>query len=458
MKNIRYIIMFFIMVFIIPITVNAASISLEGNSGQAVAEYTIKYTPDATPIETIKLKIVTTNDDLDYELKSDYCKPDNGKLECTLVTTTITTEATIAKLYIKNNANEKKETTVTVNATPSTGSIESVSKTFSLKGSATTTTQKAKSNSSNMQNITLSVGVLDKDFDSSITEYTVTGIKDTINSVTLTPTCDNCEFTVTCPTGGCSVSNTKKVSLEMGANNVAVNIKSEDGTSNKTYTFNIYRGDIITSSPYIKDIKIKNAVLSPKFDSLTNEYSVLLEKDLDKLDLTILPEDPEADIKIKGNEKLKVGENKIIITVTSSDGENKQVYTLLVTKEEKKTTKRVVTSKVKKQKNNKWLIILISIIALGLIIGSYLLIFNKKKKKKNKNDKNDDNKPNNDKMKEVDSNTVDNENDIVKENTDALNILSETMRKQDNEEKTDIDDALDDLMRTKKLELDDLDY
>lgn len=453
MKNIKCLITIITLSLIFPLIGNAASMSLDGEVGDTIAEYTIKYTPDTEPIESIKLKITTTNDDLDYNLKLSGEYGTCSNLECTLITTQITTETEIGKLTIKNPTSDKKETTITLNSTPSSGKIDSVTKTFSLKAIQTTTT-KAKSSNSNMTGITFSVGVLDKNFDSNVTEYTVTGIKDTINSVTLTPTCDNCEYTVTCPTGGCSVNNSKRISLETGANNVAVNIKSEDGTSNKTYTFNIYRGDIITSSPYLSDIKIKDTTLSPKFDSLVNDYSCIIKKDIDKLDINVTPEDPTADVQIKGNEKLKIGENTITITVTSSDGENKQVYTILVTKEqeEKKTTKKVVTSKVNKKKNNKWLILILSIVALIIIIVSFILIFKKKKSKKNDNDKND--KGSNTHEEEI---INEEENDIIKENTDALNILEETRREIDNEEKTDIDEALDDLMQTKKLELGDLD-
>ena len=50
------------------------------------------------------------------------------------------------------------------------------------------------------------------------------------------------------------------------------------------------------------------------------------------------------------------------------------------------------------------------------------------------------------------------ESDIEKENTDSLRILKETKRQMREEPKQDVDDALDDLMKTKKLELGDLDF
>lgn len=117
-------------------------------------------------------------------------------------------------------------------------------------------------------------------------------------------------------------------------------------------------------------------------------------------------------------------------------------------------------------------------------MGTFLIIFKKKKKKKDnkddKNNKNDNNKnkekENNDEKNELDMleeskynvygeeiNEEDllhdmEESDIEKENTDSLRILEETKRQMREEPKQDVDDALDDLMKTKKLELGDLDF
>ena len=220
---------------------------------------------------------------------------------------------------------------------------------------------------------------------------------------------------------------------------------------------------------------------------MTNDYSALLEKDLKELDITTVTEDPSATVEIKGNKDLKVGENTITITISSSDGENKQVYTIKVTKEVKKdTTKKVTTTVVKKKKNNTWLIILLSLLGLGIIILVSILLFKKKKDKSDKNNRNNKDDNGNNVKKDTtnditDKNELDmleeskynvygqeineddllddmEESDIEKENTDTLRILEETKRQMKEEPKQDVDDALDDLMKTKKLELGDLDF
>lgn len=481
-KSFKYLLVGLSTSFVLPILTNAASLSLDGTIDKESASYNVKYNPESETKDSVTFKIDKTNDDLEYELDSDYSGCNKVKMECVIVTTTFSSETVVATVKIKNPTTEKKETTISIS-----GDLGGASKTFTLNPGATTTTTKVKSNNSNLTNLGLSVGNLDKTFDGNTLEYTVTGIKDTINSVTINPTCDNCDIKITCPNGGCSVSNTKRVTLQTGANEVNVNVTSEDGTSNKTYKLNIYRGDVTTSSAYLQSLKIKDVVLTPTFNSMTNDYSALLEKDLKELNITTITEDPSATVEIKGNKDLKNGENTITITVTSSDGENKQVYTIKVTKEIKKEEKKTkTTTVVKKKKNNTWLIILLSVLGLGIIILVYFLLFKKKKNKKNKKDDNDKNN-NNKEIKKEESNDISEKNeldmleeskynvygkeideddllddmeesDIEKENTDTLRILEATKRQMSEEPKQDVDDALDDLMKTKKLELGDLDF
>ena len=450
MKRIYYLLISFILITICPIFVKGATMSLEGDIVGNTVKYDLYYTGAEEDNTTLNFDVATNTNIKPQITKDSQVSGKCGSDGCYLdlpSSYTAGQKIKIAEVTLTNNYAEEAIINLTVSMG---GNILAEQKDIKLS-SGQTTTEKPKSNNSNMTDIKLSVGTLDKTFDQNVTSYTVTGIKDTVNSITLTPTCDNCEFTVSCPTGGCSVSNKKRVSLEEGSNNVAINIVSEDKSSNKTYMFNIYRGDIITSSPYLENLIITGLALSPKFDSLNNDYSLTLKEDLEKLDIVATPEDPTADVKIKGNEKLKVGENTITITVTSSDGENKQVYTILVTKEEKETTtKKMIVTKVNKKKNNKLLIIIISLIAILIIVISFILIF-KKKKKKNKNGNNKNDKSNNN------HNSINDTQEIIKENTDSLNILEDTRREMENEKKTNVDDALDDLMKTKKLELGDLD-
>lgn len=460
MKNFKYFLVG-ISLFSLPILVNAASITLEGTPDGNTAIYDVKYNPESNPTDTISLKINKTNDDLVYELKSDYGTCDKN-LECTLITTTIESEATLAKLTIKNSTAESKETTITVG-----GTISGATKTFTLKAGQTTT--KALKDTTDISNITFSVGTLDKIFSKDVSDYTVTGIKDTINSVTVTPNCtDNCSWSLNDQE---KTQSGIRVPLQTGANETEIKIYAENGNLVKTYKFNIYRGEIIASSAYLESIKIKNGVISPTFSSMVNDYTAKIKfkknEKLNKLDITTVTEDPTAKVEIKGNENLKEGENTITITVTSSDGENKQVYTIIATlEEEKEDIKKVTTNKVAKKKNNTWLIILLSVLGLGVIITSFILIFKKKKNKNKDNNHKDDNNGIKETKEEENIQDESQEDDLLdmemsdieKENTDTLRILEKTKQELREEPKQDVDEALDDLMKTKKLELGDLDF
>ena len=460
MKNFKYFLVG-ISLFSLPILVNAASITLEGTPDGNTAIYDVKYNPESNPTDTISLKINKTNDDLVYELKSDYGTCDKN-LECTLITTTIESEATLAKLTIKNSTAESKETTITVG-----GTISGATKTFTLKAGQTTT--KALKDTTDISNITFSVGTLDKTFSKDVSDYTVTGIKDTINSVTVTPNCtDNCSWSLNDQE---KTQSGIRVPLQTGANETEIKIYAENGNLVKTYKFNIYRGEITTSSAYLESIKIKDGVISPTFSSMVNDYTAKINfkknEKLNKLDITTVTEDPTAKVEIKGNENLKEGENTITITVTSSDGENKQVYTIIATLEEgKEHIKKVTTNTVAKKKNNTWLIILLSVLGLGVIITSFILIFKKKKNKNKDNNHKDDNNGIKETKEEENIQDESQEDDLLdmemsdieKENTDTLRILEKTKQELREEPEQDVDEALDDLMKTKKLELGDLDF
>lgn len=469
-NNFKYLITSLLISLLFPIVTNAAGITLEEvkNNSINTADYNIVYDPTSSTESSIKIEINRADDGLKYEINKAAetilgdCNPQS--LSCTINVQEIQEKTTLATLKITNDLTVDKDVIPSI-----MGTYSATAKAISLKAitttttTTTTTTQKILSTETSLSSIDLSVGTIDQEFNKDITTYNVTGIKDTVNSITVTPNCDNnCSWVITCPLGECSVSNSRRVTLQTGANKISITVTSEDGNNNKSYVLNIYRGEIETSSAYLSDIKIKDAELSPNFDSMTNDYTATVGLDVEKLDIDTIAEDPEADIKIKGNENLKEGENTITITVTSSDNENKQVYTLVVTKEaieeepieEEEEKKDITTTVVEKKKNNTWIIILLIVLAVGAITTTGILLFRKKKNKNNKN-KNDKNNKNGG-TKIADEPKLKEETNIEKENTESLNILNETRRQMNDEPKQDIDEALDDLMQTKRLELGDL--
>lgn len=451
-------------------TSTEAKYELYVNTTDAVSGLSVTVTA-SNPYAT---KVITKADNVDASCDGNGCSniniDANKEIKIATITLSNTTQNQIDNLTITAVANGLN--TVTTNA-------------VSLAGKVTepATTQPKLSSNANITGLTISVGTLSPAFQEGERNYTITGIKDTINSITFNPTCDNCTFTYTCKEN-CSVSQTKnnKILLEEGANIIKIVTDSQDQKNSNEYTFTVYRGEIEQPSAYLKDLSIKDVAISPKFDSLLNDYTAKVDKDVEKLEINYTLEDPKATIEIKGADKLKDGENTITITVTSSDSKSKQVYTIVVTREdicdpEKEDCDKDEAKseqKIEKKKTNKvWLIVLLSVVGLAIIVGSWFLLFKKKKNKNEKNDKNDKNNKSSkgEKLKNL---IVDPEEDEESEETelaesekdplenDLLDPVDEESVSEQEPEiikpkiKPSVDDALEDLMKTKEIELKDL--
>lgn len=124
-----------------------------------------------------------------------------------------------------------------------------------------------------------------------------------------------------------SVSGNGKKSLQVGRNEIRLTVTSERGTK-REYEITIIRKHAV--SALLKNLKVKGYTLSPKFDSNTKEYAVIVNNETTSLDLNIETLDPEATYVVSGNENFEVGMNEIIIEVTSSDGSKNETYIINV--------------------------------------------------------------------------------------------------------------------------------
>ena len=72
--------------------------------------------------------------------------------------------------------------------------------------------------------------------------------------------------------------------------------------------------------------------ITPDFSPDVNEYYLIVDENVKDIDVTAIPQNAEANVKITGNKNLKNGLNKIEIDVTSEDKSEKNKYTINVTK------------------------------------------------------------------------------------------------------------------------------
>ena len=121
-----------------------------------------------------------------------------------------------------------------------------------------------------------------------------------------------------------------KLDAEDGKNTIAINIKSEDGSTTKTYTYHINRD--MDSNCLLKSLNVTNltpedwpGVITEKqdidFDQNTLEYYLIVPNEVTKLDVSAVAEDEQVTPIIKGADSLKVGLNNIYVIVNARNGE-----------------------------------------------------------------------------------------------------------------------------------------
>ena len=118
----------------------------------------------------------------------------------------------------------------------------------------------------------------------------------------------------------------RTVNLEYGDNSVLVTAVSEAGTE-QTYTLNITREDTRSTDTTLSGITIDGEALN-EFKSSKYKYTVKKYK-LETIKIEGITSDPKAKAVTAGPEKLIIGENTFIITVTSENGDT-STYTVVI--------------------------------------------------------------------------------------------------------------------------------
>ena len=324
------------------------------------------------------------------------------------------------------------------------GTAADYSKTLTLRQGVTTTTSRPKNTSASVTSLSFKNATMKPAFDQTIHEYKLY-TKDTIRQVTLFYTTLETGVTLKSEcTVGCTVSSQSDTIIQtiQGKNEVIFKFTSEDEKNIEEYKFIIYRGETTDGSNKLAGLNIKDYNINEQFDENTLDYTASVPYEVENLEINATSADENAKVEIKGNNNLKVGENVITITVTPTDEENEiKIYNITVIREEylsEEPTSEFVPGTIdKKDNSNIILIILIVLVSLTIIgVAAYLIFFNKKKNKKDKLDKNVD---------QVDDKTEELEElPKVKETS----IIDSTFEEK---EPTSVEDALDDLMKTKDI-------
>jgi len=120
----------------------------------------------------------------------------------------------------------------------------------------------------------------------------------------------------------------RTVVLKEGTNSVLIKVKAENEVE-KTYTITVTRKSDGTKSDnnYLSELKLSEGNIDFKKDEL--EYNVSVLYDVEEIEITVKTEDSKAKYEIDGENKLEVGENQFVITVTAESGATRE-YTVIV--------------------------------------------------------------------------------------------------------------------------------
>lgn len=472
MKIKKYIIGFLVGAFGI-INVDAAKLEFDGDrsiSYNGTGTVDIKLDSEGEEVKNVEFTLSYDTNFINVSLnKEQYnlVRKEDGK-KVTIISDTAIKDGVIATVTVKNIRPEQANTSLALKDIKfgDTAGTD-VTRSFVLKYTTTTTTR-AKNTSSKLSSVTFKYGdIVDMSpaFKSNVFEYKIKNDNDKIRKLSFQRfACEEegCSTEVSCKTNGCTVDG-NSVYLVIGKNEVVVTNTSEDGKNTTEYKFLVYRGPTTDNSSFLKSLAIDGFAINEKFDKNVLDYTAITDYEHETLNIIATAEDENAKVEVKGNENLKIGENVVTITVTSSETKDIKIYNITVTRKDfepssSTTTKAILAPDIVPKKNNKvLLIVIISVVGAAIIGASAYFIF-RKPKDKNKNNKNGDNKGTleladdmpllkNDDNEKLDDAEV-NDNELEEE----LNIIENN---EEPDESPSIDDALRDLMVTKRLELTD---
>jgi hypothetical protein len=117
----------------------------------------------------------------------------------------------------------------------------------------------------------------------------------------------------------------REVNLDYGKNEVFVKVKSESGKI-QVYKITINREDNRNTNNNLKEVIINSGKIKLELSKNKVDYTVKTYK-LKELEVDAIPVDIKATVEVKIPEEIVVGDNVVVITVTSESGDEK-LYTI----------------------------------------------------------------------------------------------------------------------------------
>lgn len=86
------------------------------------------------------------------------------------------------------------------------------------------------------------------------------------------------------------------------------------------------------NNAYLKIMRTNQEGIIPNFNKEIFEYYITTNQEINKLEITAIPENNNSKIEIIGNDNFVQGENVVQIKVTSQNGQNTNIYKIYITK------------------------------------------------------------------------------------------------------------------------------
>ena len=199
------------------------------------------------------------------------------------------------------------------------------------------------SNNANLSDLTLNAGTWNSVFNADTTSYTI----NVVNSVAQTTvTATYAEPHATIKVNGTGVTSglaSAPITLNVGANTVAVAVYAQDNTTTKTYTVTVNRassGAALSSNADLSALTLSEGTLNPVFNANTTSYTIAVANSVAQTTLTATYAEPHATIKLNGNIMtsglasapiaLNVGANTVAVVVCAQDNTTTKTYTVTV--------------------------------------------------------------------------------------------------------------------------------
>lgn len=228
---------------------------------------------------------------------------------------TITGDATIANINLKNKGNSKDDSTIKLQKVSIAYEENDISKDMDISN----VVKNIHIKSSNSYLSFLSISGASIDFKSNITEYNIDSLDQSV--ITINATSSVASSTITGDLG--------EQKLEYGKNIFKVTVTSEDGNST-TYTINIYRP---SGNSSLDSLSVEGT--NVEFNSEKLNYDLIINSD--KTNITATASSSTSKVEGTGEKKLAYGKNEFKIIVTAENG-SERTYILNITRYDKNNT------------------------------------------------------------------------------------------------------------------------